>query len=94
VPEENEYYVHRIGRTGRAGHQGISVSFLCEYGAYYLPPIEEQLKTRFSSILPTEEMLSLPPEVKNAKLPPDPEKKSGNRNGNNNRHRNSNFRRR
>ena len=69
LPEQPEDYVHRIGRTGRAGHHGTAISFLCEYGAYYLPPIEEQLHTRFSSIVPTEEMLQLPPEVKDAKLP-------------------------
>ena len=72
LPEQPEDYVHRIGRTGRAGHHGTAISFLCEYGAYYLPPIEEQLHTRFSSILPTEEMLTLPPEVPGAKLPPRP----------------------
>ncbi len=74
LPEQPEDYIHRIGRTGRAGHHGVSVSFLCEYGAYYLPPIEELLNARFSSILPDEKMLQLPPEVENVKLP-DPEKK-------------------
>ncbi len=28
IPEENEYYIHRIGRTGRARKQGISISLL------------------------------------------------------------------
>ena len=28
VPEENEYYIHRIGRTGRAKKKGIAVSIL------------------------------------------------------------------
>lgn len=28
VPEENEYYVHRIGRTGRAKREGVSYSFV------------------------------------------------------------------
>ncbi len=63
LPERPEDYVHRIGRTGRAGHTGTSISFLCEYGAYNLPPIEELLGCRFSSVLPTEEMLKLPEEV-------------------------------
>ena len=30
LPEEPEDYVHRIGRTGRAGSTGISISFACE----------------------------------------------------------------
>ncbi|MCQ2378089.1 MAG: DEAD/DEAH box helicase [Victivallaceae bacterium] len=66
LPERAEDYIHRIGRTGRAGHDGIAVSFLCEYGAYYLPAIEEMLKTQFHSTLPSEEMLRLPEEVPGA----------------------------
>src|SRR5690606_18682776 len=30
LPEEAEDYVHRIGRTGRAGATGTSISFACE----------------------------------------------------------------
>ena len=69
LPEQPEDYIHRIGRTGRAGHRGTAISFLCEYGAYYLPAIEELLGTQFSSILPTEEMLQLPEKVANPKMP-------------------------
>ena len=69
LPEQPEDYIHRIGRTGRAGHRGTAISFLCEYGAYYLPAIEELLGTQFGSILPTEEMLQLPEPVANPKLP-------------------------
>ena len=63
LPERSEDYIHRIGRTGRAGNKGLAISFLCEYGAYYLPDIEELLKVQFSSELPEEKMLELPPEV-------------------------------
>jgi len=72
LPERAEDYIHRIGRTGRAGKTGKSISFLCEYGAYYLPAIEELLGVTFSSQLPTEEMLRLPPEVPGAKRPAKP----------------------
>ena len=64
LPERPEDYVHRIGRTGRAGRKGKSISFLCEYGAYYLPDIEELLGVRFNSTLPPEEMLKLPERKK------------------------------
>lgn len=31
VPDENQDYVHRIGRTGRARRQGVAVSFIADY---------------------------------------------------------------
>ena len=36
LPEQSDDYVHRIGRTGRAGAQGVSISFLSEDDAFYL----------------------------------------------------------
>ena len=69
LPERAEDYIHRIGRTGRAGNSGTAISFLCEYGAYYLPAIEELLKEQFPSELPPEEMLVLPEPVPHAELP-------------------------
>ena len=69
LPERAEDYVHRIGRTGRAGHNGKSISFLCEYGAYYLPDIEKLLDVQFHSTQPTEDMLKMPEPVPGAKLP-------------------------
>ena len=74
LPEQAEDYIHRIGRTGRAGHRGTSISFLCEYGAYYLPAIEELLGVTFHSEQPTEEMVKLPKPVPGACLPERPER--------------------
>ena len=31
VPDENEYYVHRIGRTGRAKRRGAAYTFVTDY---------------------------------------------------------------
>ena len=31
VPDENQDYIHRIGRTGRAKRQGVAVSFITDY---------------------------------------------------------------
>lgn len=31
IPDENESYVHRIGRTGRAKKQGVAISFVYDY---------------------------------------------------------------
>lgn len=43
LPEDAEDYVHRIGRTGRAGEKGISISFACEDDAFLLPEIEQYI---------------------------------------------------
>ncbi|MEJ2688825.1 MAG: DEAD/DEAH box helicase [Deltaproteobacteria bacterium] len=61
LPHEPEDYVHRIGRTGRAGAAGISISFACEEGAFYLPAIEEFLGHKLDCVQPEEELLVTPP---------------------------------
>ncbi|WP_439287152.1 ATP-dependent RNA helicase RhlB [Lonepinella sp. BR2357] len=43
LPDDCEDYVHRIGRTGRAGESGVSISFACEQYAMNLPAIEEYI---------------------------------------------------
>ncbi len=40
LPQIAEDYVHRIGRTARAGASGEAHSFACEDTAFYLPEIE------------------------------------------------------
>ena len=57
LPERAEDYIHRIGRTGRAGKKGKSISFLCEYGSYVMPDIEEILESEIKSIQPEPYML-------------------------------------
>lgn len=43
LPEQSDDYVHRIGRTGRAGSRGVSISFLSEDDAFYLPEIKKAI---------------------------------------------------
>jgi ATP-dependent RNA helicase RhlB len=43
LPEESEDYVHRIGRTGRAGSTGTSITFAGEMDAFMLPELEKLL---------------------------------------------------
>jgi len=57
LPEEPEDYVHRIGRTGRAGENGTSISFACEDDAFLLEPIEKLLGSKLSAELPAEDLL-------------------------------------
>ena len=43
VPNVPEQYVHRIGRTARAGRAGLAVSFVAEDERYYLRDIEKTI---------------------------------------------------
>jgi ATP-dependent RNA helicase RhlB len=43
LPEDAEDYVHRIGRTARAGAEGDAISFVCETYAFSLPDIEQYI---------------------------------------------------
>lgn len=65
LPYEPEDYVHRIGRTGRAGESGISISFACEEGAFQLPDIEKYIGRSLDCTLPEEELLVKPPKGSN-----------------------------
>ena len=57
LPEESEDYVHRIGRTGRAGMTGTSISFACEDDAFLLEPIQELLGRKLDCEQPGESLL-------------------------------------
>jgi len=61
LPEEPEDYVHRIGRTGRAGEVGTSISFACEEDSFLLPAIEEKLGNNLECIHPEEHLLDTAP---------------------------------
>lgn len=43
LPDDPESYIHRIGRTGRAGLDGEAVTFVCDKFAYNLESIEKLL---------------------------------------------------
>jgi ATP-dependent RNA helicase RhlB len=58
LPETPDDYVHRIGRTGRAGSTGNSISFAGEDDAYALPPIEALLGHKINCEQPPTELLA------------------------------------
>ncbi len=64
LPYEPEDYVHRIGRTGRAGVSGISISFACEEDAFVLPEIEAYIGETLHCIQPDESLLTPVPAGK------------------------------
>jgi ATP-dependent RNA helicase RhlB len=67
LPRDPEDYVHRIGRTGRAGAVGTSVSFADEEDAFYLPPIEKFMGRELKCTQPEEEWLTKPVPVRTRK---------------------------
>lgn len=52
LPEDAEDYIHRIGRTGRAGATGTAISFVSEDDAFNLPTIEALLGHPVHTMLP------------------------------------------
>ena len=46
LPQDDEYYVHRIGRTGRAGREGIAFIFVVGKEVYKLRDIQRYCKTK------------------------------------------------
>lgn len=50
LPNESESYVHRIGRTARAGTAGVAISFCDREESMYLHGIEKMLKRKINVI--------------------------------------------
>ncbi|WP_077369091.1 DEAD/DEAH box helicase [Anaerosalibacter sp. Marseille-P3206] len=54
VPQDEEYYVHRIGRTARAGRKGTAFSFVVGRDIHKLKDIQKYTKTKITRLeLPT-----------------------------------------
>jgi len=57
VPMEAESYVHRIGRTARAGAAGKAITLACEKFVYGLPAIERYIESKIPVLPVTEELM-------------------------------------
>ena len=55
LPQDPENYIHRIGRTARAGKTGSAISFACEKYVYHLPPLEEMIGCNLPVVWPEED---------------------------------------
>jgi ATP-dependent RNA helicase RhlB len=64
LPENPEDYVHRIGRTGRAGASGTAISFATETDSYFVPAIKKFLGEEIPSTYPDDDLLTPLPEPK------------------------------
>ena len=62
MPQDVEEYVHRIGRTGRAGAAGVSISFADEDDSHEINKLEEYLDTKIKFTFPEAELLVPIPE--------------------------------
>ena len=60
-PYEPEDYVHRIGRTGRAGVAGTAISFACEDESFVIPEIEQYIGQPLKCTVPEPELLEPTP---------------------------------
>lgn len=56
-PYEPEDYVHRIGRTGRIGTEGVAISFACEDESFIIPDIEAYIGRTLPCRVPDESLL-------------------------------------
>ena len=55
LPQDVENYVHRIGRTARAGRTGKALAFACEDYVYHLEPLEQLLGFNLPVVWPEED---------------------------------------
>lgn len=78
LPHVPENYVHRIGRTGRAGNSGLAISFACADEFEDLVKIEKQIQTHIERKIiegfEPKEILKPSPKIKALK-PKKPKKK-------------------
>jgi len=89
LPQSEEDYVHRIGRTARAGADGDAISFACEAYAFHLPEIEAYIGYKIPAESVSPDLLAearVPPRRRHAKrtgrrdgTPPGRRRSSGNR---------------
>ena len=77
LPQDNEDYVHRIGRTARAGASGDAISFACEEYVYSLPDIEEYIGQKIPTAAISEELLIDPKPPKRTERRKTPTRREG-----------------
>ncbi len=58
LPEEPDDYVHRIGRTGRAGAMGTSIAFACENDSFLIPEVEAGTGVKLECVHPDASLLT------------------------------------
>lgn len=85
LPENPEDYVHRIGRTGRAGETGVSINLASEMDSFNIPIIEDFIGEKLECLQPESELLEDVPDPH--RKPPEQKRVKRNYNNKNNRNR-------
>lgn len=50
IPEENEYYLHRIGRTGRAKRHGMAITFITDMDQFRMRDIRKYTRSEIRDV--------------------------------------------
>lgn len=85
LPNVPETYVHRIGRTGRAGNSGLAISFCAKDEKPYLTDIEKLIRIKIKVVEDHPYPYSNEPEAVNPDAKPDLRHKKKPNNNNNSR---------
>lgn len=67
IPQDPDSYVHRIGRTGRAGQNGCSITFVTPNEIGYMRTIEQLTKKKMTPLRPPSDDQALRGQLKVAK---------------------------
>lgn len=66
IPQDPESYVHRIGRTGRAGQEGVSVTFVTPQEMGYLKTVEKLTQQQMTPLRPPSDDEALESQLQTA----------------------------
>ncbi len=55
LPQDSESYIHRIGRTARAGKKGRALSLACEKYVFHLEPLENMMNYKIPVVWPEDD---------------------------------------
>jgi ATP-dependent RNA helicase DeaD len=64
IPHDADSYIHRIGRTGRAGQTGIAITFASPHDKMYVDLIEQGIRSKIPKLLTNTKSKPVPNQEK------------------------------